>query len=836
MGDSNADVRTARGVFVEPAAGGSPSDSFDRLPALIFRRQPDSPHPFAWIGGGCEEIAGLASHALSGDVAAWWERVPSEDRERALGGMERARSRGSSYRVVYAYASPSGARRTLREEAYPLVDAAGRVLGFEGVIVDISEESAALEKLGEREKSFRALTENSPTFVVEIAADAQVLYASPRFTELLGYAPDDLLGAGVEDLVHPEDRERVEAVRIDSFANMAPTALLTRIRHRDGSWRWVEVDARPYRTASGEARAVLVGSDVTDRERTHERLERQLALETRIADLSRGFLALSAEKVDDGIRRSMAVVGSLADADRSWLFSFNGSPRRITNLYEWCSDGVEPYGERVRDTTRQHFAWSHRFLGAGEVLHVPDAEKLPAEAEVERAEMLRRGVRSMLGLPLLHEDGLVGYLGFETVHAAKTWSGDSITILRLVGEILMNALRRKRAEEELIESQSQLLQAQKMEAVGTLAGGIAHDFNNQLTVMLGNARYVRSRVKDDPDLRDAMLDLTHSAEHCAHLTRSLLAFSRRSTVSPASLDVATIVSETRELIQPLIPSSIEFEMSFGDEVAPVSADPIQLQQVLVNLVVNARDAMPDGGKITVVTANRRIGGSEAARIGLPSPGGYVEIAVCDDGTGMDEETCRRVFEPFFTTKALGQGTGLGLATAYGIVQESGGAILLESELGRGTVVRLLLPSAASAVVTPEEEHASAIFEGSETLLLVEDERSVRRFLARTLEERGYTVLEAENGEAGLRLGRRCEEEIDALVTDLEMPGLDGLDLARQLRIARPSLPVLLLSGYARDHLREPREGLEGVRFLQKPFGEEVLLAELRELLHAEKAV
>ena len=333
-----------------------------------------------------------------------------------------------------------------------------------------------------------------------------------------------------------------------------------------------------------------------------------------------------------------------------------------------------------------------------------------------------------------------------------------------------------------------------------------------------------------------MLDLTHSAEHCAHLTRSLLAFSRRSAISPAALDVATVISETRELIQPLIPSSIEFEVSFGDEVSPVSADPIHLQQVLVNLVVNARDAMPDGGKIAVATANRRIGGNEAARIGLPSPGGYVEIAVCDDGTGMDEETCRRVFEPFFTTKALGQGTGLGLATAYGIVQESGGAIALESELGRGTTVRLLLPGAISTAAILEEEHAPASLEGSETLLLVEDERSVRRFVARALEARGYTVIEAEDGEAGLRLGWRRAGEIDILVTDLEMPGLDGLDLARQLRIARPWLPVLLLSGYARDHLRGLHESLEGMRFLQKPFGEETLLAEVWELLRAEKAI
>jgi signal transduction histidine kinase len=574
MGDSNEGVRTAREGFASTASEGLPRDPFERLPALVFRRRPESPHPFVWIGGACAEIAGLPSHALTGDGAAWWEHVPSEDRERALAAMESAHARGSSYRIVYAYSSPAGSRRMLREEACAVFGDEGGVLGFEGIIVDVSEENAALA--------------------------------------------------------------------------------------------------------------------------------RRLANETRIADLSRGFLALSAEKVDEGIRRSMAVVGALADADRSWLFSFDDSSPGIRNVYEWCLDGVEPSGERVRDATGERFPWAHRFLGAGEVLHVPDAAKLPAEAEVEREEMLRRGVRSMLGIPLLFGDQFIGYLGFETVRAAKRWSEESITILRLVGEILMNGLRRKRAEEELVDRQSQLLQAQKMEAVGTLAGGIAHDFNNQLTVMLGNARYAEARLGDDPNLREAMVDLTHSAEHCAQLTRSLLAFSRRSALSPASLDVAAIISKTEELIQPLIPSSIEIDVSFGRSVGPASADPNQLQQVLVNLVVNARDAMPDGGKIAIATANRRVSGDDATRIGLPCPGDYVEIAVRDDGTGMDEETCRRVFEPFFTTKAPGHGTGLGLAAAYGIMQESGGAIALESELGRGTTVRLLLPrSAVGSRLGPE---------------------------------------------------------------------------------------------------------------------------------------
>jgi signal transduction histidine kinase len=437
---------------------------------------------------------------------------------------------------------------------------------------------------------------------------------------------------------------------------------------------------------------------VSERQQIRERLEEQLAHETEVADLSRKFMALAGTEIDAAVDEAMAVVGKLARADRSFLFAFDGAPYPIEAAYEWCAEGVEAHGGRVPGASRRRFAWAFQFLGAGKVLQIPSAAELPREAAAERREMLRRGVQSTLGIPLLFGDRLIGYLGFEAVSRRRTWSDESIPILRVAGEILLSALRRKRAEEELLESQLQLLQAQKMEAVGSLAGGIAHDFNNQLTVMLGNARYLKSRLGDDPDLREAIVDLTRSAEHCAALTRSLLAFSRRSAVSAVSLDVAAVVSETRGLIEPLIPSSIRFDLALGDGIAPASADPNQLQQVLVNLVVNARDSMPDGGRIAVTTANRSVGEPEAHRIGLLKPGDYVEIAVCDEGTGMDEQTRQHVFEPFFTTKAVGEGTGLGLATVYGIVQESGGAIELESELGRGTSVRVLLPRAAAEPV------------------------------------------------------------------------------------------------------------------------------------------
>jgi nitrogen-specific signal transduction histidine kinase/ActR/RegA family two-component response regulator len=408
--------------------------------------------------------------------------------------------------------------------------------------------------------------------------------------------------------------------------------------------------------------------------------------------------------------------------------------------------------------------------------------------------------------------------------------------LRLMGEIFVGALRRKRAEENLAESQRRLLQAQKMEAVGTLAGGIAHDFNNQLTVMLGNARYLLAQVAGNEEASDAVTDLKRAAEHCAQLTRSLLAFSRRTNVSIRSLDVGRAISEVEELLRPLMPSSIRFEVDVKHGVGRVGADPTQLQQVIVNLAVNARDAMPDGGKLLITARNRQLDGALADQLSAPRPGAYVEIAVSDSGVGIDASIRSRIFEPFFTTKAQGKGTGLGLATVYGIVQQSAGTIAVESEPGRGTTFRVWLPSSTSPSAAEEGGDASAVESGRERVLLVEDEDAVRRWIARTLRERGYTVLEARDGVEALAAAEADRAAFDLLATDVDMPRLSGIELARHLILRRPELRVLFFSGSSQELLEGPDSCVADSRFLQKPFSAEALFAALRTLLGPSRGV
>ena len=684
--------------------------------------------------------------------------------------------------------------------------------------------------LRESEERFRALAEHARDPICEFSADGQFLYASPSFSELMGYPSEELSRLRFADLVHPDDHPAL--IRKYASPESAADAGISiyRARHRNGSWVTVEATAQMFSIAGGARRVVAVLRDVTERQRSQEALQRQLDLEMRIADLSRRFLTLPAEAVDGEVRSSLVDLAAVSGADRIWLLGIGEPGERRSGTFEWCGPGVatqEGTFERRRKTT---FPWAFDHLGRGEVIQVRRPSDLPAEAALERADLEQRGVKSLLCFALSSGQRTVGYLIFETVREERSWPPETIMPLRLMGEIFIATLRRKRAEENLAESQRRLLQAQKMEAVGTLAGGIAHDFNNQLTVMLGNARFLMAEVQGNPDAVDAVTDLKRAAEHCAQLTRSLLAFSRRGNVSIRSLDVGRAFAEVEELLRPLIPSSIQFEVDVPPGVDRVGADPTQLQQVIVNLAVNARDAMPDGGRLRITARNRQLDAALAQQLSAPMPGAYVEIAVADNGIGIDPAVRSRIFEPFFTTKAQGKGTGLGLATVYGIVQQSAGAISVESEPGRGATFRVWLPCSGTPSLAEEHTDGRAAEIGRGRVLLVEDEDSVRRWIARTLRERGYTVVEARDGMEAMAAAEAPGQGFDLLATDVDMPRLSGTELARRLTGLRAELPVLFFSGSTQEQLEGPGSPIPDSRFLQKPFSAEALFAALRALL------
>ena len=380
--------------------------------------------------------------------------------------------------------------------------------------------------------------------------------------------------------------------------------------------------------------------------------------------------------------------------------------------------------------------------------------------------------------------------------------------------------------------QQQLVQSQKMEAVGRLAGGIAHDFNNLLTVITSYSDLLLEDLGADDPKRGDVEQVRKAAEGAAALTRQLLAFSRQQVLQPRAVSLNAVVENLQKILQRVLGDDVELATRLAPDLGTAQADVGQLEQVLMNLAVNARDAMPTGGKLTIETANAEHNPDDARGQGGAPTSRFVMLAVTDNGAGMDEATKTRIFEPFFTTKGLGKGTGLGLATVYGIVKQSRGFIWVYSEPGHGTSFKVYLPRVDAVAQAPAPAEVASVAGGTETVLLVEDAAAVRTVTKHVLERQGYTVLEAPNGDAALRVAQGHRGPIHLLLTDVVMPGLSGRQLADQLARARPDVKVLYTSGYTDDSI--VRHGVleEGTAYLQKPFAPESLARKVRDVLDA----
>lgn len=379
--------------------------------------------------------------------------------------------------------------------------------------------------------------------------------------------------------------------------------------------------------------------------------------------------------------------------------------------------------------------------------------------------------------------------------------------------------------------EQQLRQSQKMEAIGQLAGGVAHDFNNLLTAINGYSSLALQRTNPDDRIRGYLEEIRKAGDRAANLTRQLLAFGRKQMLKPVALNLNDVVVDMQKMLRRLIGEDIRFTTKFDPELHRVKTDPGQIEQVLVNLVVNARDAMPRGGKLTIETANFEVDRDYASRhVGL-APGSYVMLAVSDTGCGMDQETKARIFEPFFTTKEKGKGTGLGLSTVYGIVTQSGGNIWVYSEPGTGTVFKVYLPQLQEEIAPPQKVEAETTApRGSETILLVEDEDVVRGLARQILEQAGYRVLDASGGEEAIRLCKERMEPIDLLLTDVVMPETSGKEIAQRLTQLRPATRVLFMSGYTDEAIVHHGVLDSDVEFIQKPFTPVALARKVREVL------
>ena len=540
---------------------------------------------------------------------------------------------------------------------------------------------------------------------------------------------------------------------------------------------------------------------------------RDYVLKDRLARLPPAILRAAEEGREKRTRRQAEQ--SLRESEERYRGLVEVSPDAILVHHDGCISYVNPAGVKLLGASEEEDLVGTMMLDR---VHPEDRDVVKQRMRLLLEDQAAVPPRAMRWLRL---DGSVTHV--EVVATAVTLGG------RRAIQVIVRDLT------ERMQLEAQLLQSQKLEAVGTLAGGVAHDFNNLLVPILGHAEMLVEELPDDEALRAHVAAIRAAGTRAAELARQLLAFSRRQVMAPAVLDLNVVVSEVERMLRRVIGEHIRLEFVQDPTIGCIEADKSQIEQVIVNLVVNARDAMEDGGRLTLATSERELRPRTGVGPDLDGdllPGRYVVLSVTDTGTGMDEATRLRIFEPFFTTKPTGKGTGLGLATVYGIVRQSRGQIRVDSAPGCGTTFEVWLPRADSRPCEAPAARVRTDLRGTETILLVEDETEVRLVARQILKSRGYHVLEAGSTEQALAVLAAHPEEIHLLFTDTVMPGGSGPDLARKVLALRPGMRVLFTSGYAGEVIT--RQGMlpTGSRLIQKPWQSSTLLEKVREALDA----
>ncbi len=691
---------------------------------------------------------------------------------------------------------------------------------------------AAEAALLQSQERNRAIVDTALDGVITIDSTGIVTDWNAQATAIFGWSREDALGRALSETIIPERDRQAHEHGIREFLRTGAGAVLNRrveivAQRRDGREIPVELAVSPAKIGDAYIFSAFI-RDITDRRRAERRLTSQYAVTRVLAE---------ATTLEEAVPKIIQAIGESLEWDLGVFWRVDKATGVLHCLDQWKAPSVQadPF---TLDTWRRVFTRGEdlpgRIWASGKSAWVTD---VTVDVNFPRVAQARQvGFHGAFGLPILVGNEIEGVIEFFSRQVRQP----DDELLRMVEDIGLKIGQfgeRARTEGVLRETEAQLRQAQKMEAVGRLAGGMAHDFNNLLTVIRGYSELLLGRLGSTDDMRKDMEEVKKAADRASGLTRQLLAFSRRQFIAAKVLDLNALVANMDGMLRRLIGEDIvEFSAELDASTGAIKADPGQVEQIIMNLVVNARDAMPKGGRLTIETRNVTIG--EEVRLDAVgvAPGSYVLLAVRDNGHGMDAETRSHLFEPFFTTKEKGKGTGLGLSTVYGIVKQSGGSIIVESAPGRGTTFRIYFPRVEQEVPGPTGAvEAIDPVRGRETILLVEDEPSVRGLVHQTLRLHGYTVLEARHGIEALLTSAKYVGPIHLLLTDVVMPQMSGPEVAEKILTVRPGIKVLYMSGYP-DHPVFDQGGVSRqTGFLPKPFSPHVLAQKVHEVLNGVKA-
>ena len=759
------------------------------LPTFVI----DSQHKLLFWNRACEELTGVKAAEIVGTdrhSAAFYDQkrpaladviIDGSYETLPLQHMSCARSElvTDGWRCEGWYEHKNGLRRYVLLDAAPIYNGQGEVIAAIETIQDITKLKKAEQELGRSRDFYLTLFENFPNLIWRAGIDSKCNYVNRTWLEFTGRTLEQELGDGWSEGVHPEDIEHCLKKYLHAFHARQPFEMEYRLRRHDGKYRWIVDMGRLFNDLDGNF-AGYIGScyDVTDRKQAEQ---------------------------------------ALLESEERYRLLFENNPHPM-----WLFDMETLSFLVVNNAAVQHYGYSRDEFLAMTIKDIRPPEDVPAllaavarvTEGIDEAGVWRHIKRD--GTPILVE---------ITSHSMQ-YAGRPTKIV-----LAHDVTERKQAESEKKALEEQLRQSQKMEAIGTLAGGIAHDFNNILTAIVGYATLLQRKIgEDSPGHRQAgrILD---AAERAATLTRSLLAYSRKQISNPEVVELSSIVSGAMHLLRRLIPESIEFQPVLAADKLTIVADPGHLEQILMNLVANARDAMPGAGQLRIMTEMAVLDDAFIAAHGYGSPGSYALLTVADTGAGMDPQTRERIFEPFFTTKEVGKGTGLGLAMVYGIVKQHNGYINCYSEPGHGTVFRIYLPLVEREMEQPlvtASGHGGR--GGKETILLVEDDNAVRELTKDLLCEFGYSVIVAIDGQDGVEKFMAHRDSVQLVILDAVMPKMSGKEVYTRIYQSAPDAKVLFVSGYPADVVTGNLLINDGCAVLTKPTRPDELLHKVREIL------
>jgi PAS domain S-box-containing protein len=693
-------------------------------------------------------------------------------------------------------------------------------------LLDITDRYETELALRDSEAKFRTIGMSAPDAMILINDDGLVEYWNPAAERTFGYTASEMQGMDVHSKLLPESYATRFQTAFRKFQETGAGDAIGRLveltaKRKDGSEFPIEIAVNPILIHEKYWASAII-RDITDRKHAEE----ERALNARRLAALLELNQMSSVSLHDLIHFALEEAVKLTGSTIGYI-AFANEDESILKLYAWSAKALaecaiidKPILYPVISTG----LWGEAVRQRRPIITNNYAADNPWKKGIPEGHVT---VLRHMNVPIFDGNRIVVVAGVG--NKPTEYDVGDVRQLTLLMEGMWRIVSHRQAEKERKSLQDQLAQASKMEAIGRLAGGVAHDFNNLLTTILGYSEMIQSQLSDGAPFRSEVDEIRKAGERAASLTQQLLAFSRKQVITPRVIDLNATVKEARKMLERLIGENIHLVFDLAPNLGCIRVDPHQIDQVLLNLAVNSRDAMLHGGTLTISTANTEFDSLPHSHLEI-SPGSYIVLSVADTGVGMDEKTKAQAFEPFFSTKEKGKGTGLGLAMVYGIVKQNGGAVSVYSEPGMGTVFRVYIPRVDETPTPGDTSPPSASPTGKETILLAEDNDMVRHLAQRIINRLGYTVIEACDAKDAIRIGMEYSAPIHLLLSDVIMPGMNGIDLYDRLQKVRPGMKVLFMSGYAEDAVVRQDVLPAGTEFIQKPFNAKDLANRIRQAL------